>query len=147
MSSKILFISVLILTFFNHTLFAETLNVKKLSGSWHLRALDGNEVRKARAILEFDGQSMKISGFDGCNSINGLLTLDPQTKNYHSSALRTTRMACRGNIQRYVHQKIHNTLESSFIIRKEKKYGIEGITIKSSKHSLFFKRMGKDSWF
>ena len=89
---------------------------------------------------------MKIKGFDGCNSIGGLLTQDPKTKNY-STKLRTTRMACRSSLHSYVSQKMHQTLEAKFIIKKEKKYGIKGITLKSAKHELFFKKMGKDSLF
>ena len=127
-------------------LLAEAIDFKNLTGSWHLRAMDGKEVRKARAILEFDANSMKISGFDGCNSINGLLKQDPTNKNYYSK-LTSTRMACRGSLHRYVSHNLHQTLESRFIMSKEKKYGIHGLRIKSGKHELFFKKMGKDSLF
>jgi len=146
MSSKSLFITSLLFTLLSTHIFAESIHFKNLSGSWHLRVLDGKEVRKARAILEFDEGSMKIAGFDGCNSISGLLQEDPTTHNYHTK-LTSTRMVCRGSIHRYVSQNLHQTLESRFIIKKETKYGIKGITIKSNKHELFFKKMGKDSWF
>ncbi|WP_309496289.1 META domain-containing protein [Sulfurovum sp.] len=123
----------------------QSIDFNDLDGNWHLRALDGKEVRKARAILDFDSEKMKVSGFDGCNQITGTLKGDDR---HMSSKLIATRMACRESIHAYVSKKLHETIAEGFSIKEEEKYGIKGITLKSSKHELFFKRMGKEKgWF
>lgn len=135
-----------ILTFSTYPLAAKSIDMNTLSGNWHLRVMDGKEVRKARAILDFNTQEMLLSGFDGCNRITG--TLKKDVSNNLSAKLTTTKMACRGRIHTYVSQRLHETVNEGFSIKEDKKYGVEGITLKSSKHELFFKRMGKDSkWF
>lgn len=123
---------------------AESVDLGTLSGSWHLRVLDGGEVRKARAILDFNAKNMKLEGFDGCNRISGDLKQNTQTQQL-SAKLLSTRMACREKIHSYVSKKLQETISEGFSIKKETKYGIEGITIKSSTHELFFKRMGKEN--
>jgi heat shock protein HslJ len=99
------------------------------------------EVRKARAILDFDTKKMKLSGFDGCNRISGTLKINNNTN--FSSQLISTRMACRQNIQSYVSKRLHETVNEGFSITETKRYGVNGITIKSPSHDLFFGRMGK----
>ncbi|MCF6206594.1 MAG: META domain-containing protein [Sulfurovum sp.] len=120
---------------------AETVDLNDLSGDWHLRVLDGHEVRKARAILDFKPEKMSIEGFDACNRISGKLT--PIGNGSYKSRLKRTRMACRGNIHHYVSSRLIETIESGFTIKEETHYGIDGITIKSATHDLFFKRMGR----
>ena len=134
--------ALLILLLTTATLWAENIDLEKLSGSWHLRVLDGGEVRKARAILDFDAKKMKLSGFDGCNRITGNLIKD--TQQHLSAQLISTRMACRENIHRYVSKRLQETVSEGFSIKEEKKYGVEGITIKSATHELFFKRMERN---
>jgi heat shock protein HslJ len=134
--------SLLFLSLFATTLLSANINLSELSGSWHMRVMDGMEVRKARAILDFDAKKMRIDGFDSCNRIYGLLKENPQTKQLNTQ-LRTTRMECRGNMQRWVSKRLHETMSEGFSIKEEKKYGVEGITLKSAKHELFFKRMGR----
>ena len=127
-------------------LFAESINLDTLSGSWHLRIMDGMEVRKARAILDFDAKKMLLSGFDGCNRITGTLKKSPNQ--IYSAHLISTRMACREHIHNYVSKRLHETVSEGFNIKEDKKHGVEGITIKSAKHELFFKQMTKESkWF
>lgn len=133
----------IVLGFLTYPLQAEPVDISTLSGSWHLRTMDGNEVRKARAILEFDAKEMLLSGFDGCNQITGTLTHDTNSTAY-TTKLMTTKMACREHIHSYVSQKLHETIDEGFTLQEEEKYGIEGITLKSSKHELFFKKMGKE---
>jgi heat shock protein HslJ len=146
MSSKIMLLSATLFSLLTTQISAETIDLDKLSGSWHLRVMDGGKVSKARAILDFDATHMKLNGFDGCNRISGNLAKDVQE--HFSAQLISTRMACRENIHRYVSQRLHETVKEGFTIKKEEKYGIDGITIKSSKHELFFKRMeGKSNWF
>jgi heat shock protein HslJ len=132
-------------TLLTSSVLAETksIDLNTLSGNWHLRVLDGMEVRKARAILDFDTEKMKLSGFDSCNRIGGVLQKNSDT-NITVPMLMSTRMACRGNIHNWVSKRLHQTLEEGFSIKKEKKYGIEGITLKSPSHELFFKKMGKE---
>ena len=115
----------------------------ELDGAWHLRVMDGKEVRKARAILDFNMEKMKLSGFDSCNRIGGNLIKNSET-NITVPILRVTRMACRNHIHRWVSQRLHKILKEGYSIVKEKKYGIEGITLKSPSHELFFKRMQRD---
>jgi len=134
--------SLLFSSLFATTLLSANINLSELSGSWHMRVMDGMEVRKARAILDFDAKKMRIDGFDSCNRIYGLLKENPQTKQLNTQ-LRTTRMECRGNMQKWVSKRLHETMSEGFSIKEEKKYGVEGITLKSAKHELFFKRMGR----
>ena len=138
MHNKFLLFSLLL-----STLLSANTTLSELSGSWHMRVLDGMEVRKARAILDFDAKKMRVNGFDSCNRISGILTQNPQTQQL-STKLRTTRMACRGRIQKWVSKRLHETMSEGFSIKKETKYGVEGITLKSAKHELLFKRMGKE---
>jgi heat shock protein HslJ len=123
-------------------LHAKPIALEKLSGNWHLRVMDGMEVRKARAILDFDATKMHLSGFDGCNRING--TLEKNSSNIMRAKLMSTRMACRENIHRWVTTRLHETVNKGFSVNADTKYGVEGITLKSSEHELFFKRMERD---
>ena len=132
--------SLLFISLFSTTLLSANINLSELSGSWHMRVLDGMEVRKARAILDFDAKKMRVDGFDSCNRISGILKQNPQTKQL-STQLRTTKMACRGKMQKWVSKRLHETMREGFTIKEEKKYGVEGITLKSPSHELFFKRM------
>ena len=142
MPSKIILLSATLFSLLATQIAAESIDLDNLSGSWHLRVLDGGEVRKARAILDFDAKKMKLSGFDGCNRISGNLAKD--TKEHYSAQLLSTRMACRESIHSYVSKRLHETVSEGFSIKEEKRYGVEGITIKSAKHDLFFKRMKRD---
>jgi len=120
-------------------------DMSQFNGAWHLRVLDGMEVRKARAIVDFtfnDKQS-KFSGFDSCNRIVGMLKATSDTT-LSIPAISSTRMACRGKIHRWVSKRVQKTLGENFSIKEEEKHGLKGITIKSPTHELFFKRMQRD---
>ena len=124
---------------------ADTVDLSKLDGNWHLRIMDGKEVRKARAILDFNSKEMKISGFDACNQISGTLIKNSDLS--MSSQLRSTKMACRQPVHSYVSQRLHETMKEGFNITETTTNGVDGITLKSSKHTLFFGKMGDDSLF
>ncbi len=124
-------------------LFAGTQPLKDLSdldGNWHLRVMDGKEVRKARAILDFHSKSMVLEGFDGCNRMSG--KIQRTTEDRFFSKITSTRMACRQNIHRFVSKGLHTTIKEGFTVTEEKRFGVEGITLKSKHHDLFFKKMG-----
>ncbi len=123
------------------TLFAHTLVADDFNGAWHLRVMDGMEVRKARAILDFDMDKMKLSGFDACNRIDGTLVKNSDNS-MKTPMLMSTKMACRDNIHNWVSKRLHVTLKEGFSIKEDKKYGVQGITVKSPSHELFFKKMG-----
>ena len=118
----------------------ESIDLDELNGNWHLRTMDGKDVRAARAILDFDPKKMRLSGFDGCNSMSSQLIANSQTLS--SAKILDTNMACRESIHLYVRTKLHKTLKEGFSIAKTTRDGIDGITVKSSKHELFFKKMG-----
>ena len=122
-------------------LHAENIKPNELEGNWHLRVMDGYDVRKVRAIIEFKPEQMRIEGFDACNRIGGKLKRKPDGN--YTARLLSTRMACRGKSYRFVSKRLHETFAEGFNIKEEKRYGIDGITIKSMKHDLFFKRMGE----
>ena len=137
--------------FFRHTItmalfsilvWSQPVDFKKLNGTWHLRVMDGMEVRKARAILEFNINKMQLSGFDACNRIGGRLVKNAE-HNMTTPMLMSTKMACRGKIFNWVSKRLHETLKEGFDIKEEKKYGVQGITLKSPSHALFFKKMGR----
>ncbi len=128
-------------TLWTQNLTANDLN--NFNGNWHLRVMDGMEVRKARAILDFDMKKMKLSGFDACNRIGGALTKNSDT-NITAPMLMSTKMACREKIHNWVSKRLQETLREGFSLKEEKKYGVEGITLKSSSHELFLKKMERD---
>ena len=111
-----------------------------VNGNWHLRVLDGHNVQKARAILDFHSKQMIINGFDGCNRISGVLKTHGST--VFNSQLKSSRMGCRQNIHRYTSKRLKAAIKEGFTITRNTRYGIEGITIRSKHHDLFFKKMG-----
>jgi len=117
--------------------------INDFNGNWHLRVMDGMEVRKARAILNFNIDKMELSGFDSCNRIGGTL-LQTSENNISVPILRVTRMACRQSIHQWVSKRLHETLKEGFSIKVEQKYGVQGITLKSPSHELFLKRMQRE---
>jgi len=124
----------------------KTVDIDELQGNWHLRSMDGKDVRKARAILDFDPKQMKLNGFDGCNRLSSELQTNNNT--LVSTKLAATNMECREYIHSYVRYRLHKTMKEGFTVTESTQNGIKGITIKSSKHELFFKKMGKDrGWF
>jgi len=139
---KKIFIIGILATFATNYLLAETKTIKldELSGNWHLRIIDGMEVRKARAILDFDTKKMQLDGFDGCNRISGALKKTSATN--MTSQLASTKMACREPIHRYVRKRLHEAVKEGFSITEARRNGVDGITLKSPSHELFFKRMG-----
>ena len=115
MLKKKIFISTLLISLFSTIISADTITLDDLSdlnGNWHLRAMDGHEVRKARAILDFHAKQMMLSGFDGCNRFTGALIAN--SKSNFSSKLASTRMACRQSIHRYVSKRLHETINEGF---------------------------------
>lgn len=145
MFQKRIFILSILLSLSTSSLLAEknTVKLEELDGNWHLRIMDGMEVRKARAILEFDSKNMTISGFDGCNKISGNLVVVSDTN--MTSSLTSTKMECRKPIHAYASKNLHETLAEGFSITRTKTNGINGITIKSQNHELFFKKMGGEN--
>lgn len=134
LKGKTIVLAILII-FITHTLKANEFN-----GAWHLRVLDGMEVRKARAILNFDMDKMTLFGFDACNQIGGTLIKNSDV-NITIPILISTKMACRKNIHHWVRKCLHDTLKEGFSIKEEKKYGVQGMTLKSRSHELFLKKM------
>jgi heat shock protein HslJ len=120
---------------------SDTVSLSKLEGSWLLRTMDGYKVSQARAILDFNAKHNKIDGFDGCNRISGKLKLH-QNKRYFSK-LSIQEYECRGNLQRYVSKRLHQTMEEGFTIQRAKRKKEKGILVKSANHTLFFKKMGR----
>jgi len=143
MLNKRVFTVALLAALFTPYASAQTIDLDELNGNWHLRIMDGMEVRKARAILDFDSKKMTINGFDGCNRITGTLIVNNDTM---SSQLKATKRACRLSVQSYVSQRLHEVMKEGFTISETTTNGVEGITLKNPKHTLFFGRMGSDSF-
>lgn len=117
----------------------KSVDLDDLHGNWHLRSLDGKDVRNARAILDFDAKNMKLNGFDGCNRISS--ELKTNNKTLKSTKLATTRMGCRQYLHSYVRKRLHRTVKEGFTVTETTQNGVEGILVKGSKHELFFKWM------
>ena len=115
----------------------------KFNGNWHVRIIDGKDVRQARAILDLDLDAMRLSGFDACNRMEGRLIRQSE-EHIHAEELNTTHMACREPIHEWVRERLHKTMKEGFSINEEEKYGIKGATLKSQTHELFLKKMGED---
>jgi len=115
-------------------------DLSNVNGNWHLRVLDGHSVKKARAIIDFHAQQMVLDGFDGCNRISG--HLKTQGSNLFYAKLSSSRMACRQNIHRYTSKRVKAAIKEGFTITRGTRYGVEGITLRSKHHDLFFKKMG-----
>ena len=143
MIKKSIVVSTLFFLLSGSTLLAETVSKSDLddvNGNWHLRVADGHNVKKARAIVDFHAEQMILEGFDGCNRISGHLKVAGDSTFY--SKLHSSRMACRQNIHRYASKRVKAVIKEGFSITKGTRYGIEGITLKSKHHDLFFKKMG-----
>ena len=140
---KKIFILALFISLSTNYLHAETktIDLDELNGNWHLRIMDGMEVRKARAILDFDTTKMQLSGFDGCNRISGALKKTSDTN--MTSQLASTRMACRQSIHSWVSKRLHETVKEGFSVTEATRNGVDGITLKSPSHELFFGKMGE----
>ncbi len=134
-------ITTLLLSLSTSYLTAQTKSVDldDIDGNWHVRTMDGKEVRKARAILDFDAKHMRLSGFDGCNPISGELKRSADTRIF--SNISATPSECRQSIHRYVRKRLHKTVKEGFTVTKAKQNGVEGILIKSASHELFLKWM------
>ncbi|WP_373032208.1 META domain-containing protein [Sulfurovum sp.] len=117
----------------------KSVDLDDLHGNWHLRTVDGKDVRKARAILDFDAKNMRLNGFDGCNRVSSELKTNNET--LISTKLATTKMGCRQSIHSYVRTRLHKTMKEGFTVTEATKNGVDGIVVKSSKHELFFKWM------
>ena len=115
----------------------------KFNGNWHVRIIDGKDVRQARAILDLDLDAMRLSGFDACNRMEGRLIRERE-EHILAEELSTTRMACRESIHMWVRGALHQMIKEGFTIKEEEKYGIKGLTLKSPKHELFLKKMGEE---
>ena len=133
-----LFVSLLSTNTFADLLTKDSLN--SIKGNWHLRVIDGHDVKKARAILDFHPEQMIINGFDGCNRISGYLKAHSDT--VFNAELRKSRMACRQAIHRYASKRLNAAIKEGFTITEGERYGMEGITLRSKHHDLFFKKMG-----
>ena len=138
MIAKKLFLISLISTLFLSA--SGSVSLRSLDGSWLLRTVDGYKVSKARAILDFSAKHQKIDGYDGCNRIEGKLNL--HTDNRYSSKLTTYRYECRNSTKRFVSKRLHQAISEGFTIQKAKLKGEKGILLKSTHHTLFFKKMG-----
>ncbi|HEO97858.1 MAG: META domain-containing protein [Campylobacterales bacterium] len=121
-----------------------TLLQNKLNGNWHVRVIDGKDVRQARAILDLDLDEMKLSGFDACNRMEGRL-IRKSEESILAQELSTTYMACRESIHMWVRGRLHQMMKEGFTIKEEEKYGIRGLTLKSPTHELFLKKMGEEN--
>jgi heat shock protein HslJ len=142
--NKKMFITTLMSSIFATTMMAGSTPVKNLNeikGTWHLRVMDGKEVRKARAIIEFHPSQKMIEGFDGCNRFSGKIKRASQNRFFTKA--KSTRMACRQNIHRFVSQRLLVTIQEGFTVTEAKRYGVTGITVKSKSHDMFFKKMGE----
>ena len=117
----------------------QSIDLDDLHGNWHLRTMDGKDVRKARAILDFDAKNMKLNGFDGCNPMSS--ELKTNNKTIKSTKLSTKKNGCRQSIHSFVRKRLHKTVKEGFTVTKAKQKGTDGILIKGSKHELFFKWM------
>ena len=137
LKKSILIVLMILLT---QTLFAKV----HINGNWHVRVMDGMEVRKARVILDFDITHMKLFGFDGCNRIEGKLVRISEINMYVPTLLRT-RMACRTHLHSWASQRLQEILKEGFYIKQTRKYGVNGIIIRSLNHELFLKKMGESS--
>lgn len=144
MLKKTVWIAALFAVLYTPSVSAEAIDLDELDGNWHLRIMDGMEVRKARTILDFDSKKMTVSGFDGCNRITGTLIVNNDTM---SSQLKITKRACRLSVQAYVSRRLHEVMKEGFSVSETTTNGVEGITLKNPKHTLFFGRMGGDSLF
>ncbi|RUM77330.1 MAG: hypothetical protein DSZ12_00400 [Sulfurovum sp.] len=133
----------LLFSFFTILLTQISFAMPQINGNWHIRVIDGMDVRKARAILDFDMNKSKLTGFDGCNRISATLVNFTKQAIYTPNLL-STNMACRTAVHTWTRKRLHETLKESFYIKKETKYGIEGITIKSVHHELFLKKMARN---
>lgn len=70
-------------------------NLNTLNGAWTIQEIDGTKRLDDKVRLVIDIQELRIHGNSGCNTINGLIVLDP-TKDYaiQFQQIASTRMMC-----------------------------------------------------
>ena len=56
-------------------LHAKPVDLNDLAGDWHLRIMDGYDVRKTRAILDFQPQKMKLAMIPCHSPINTIVVI------------------------------------------------------------------------
>jgi len=103
-----------------------------LNDIWVLETLHGepvgnNDFGRERPRLEFNRESMRVTGTTGCNSLTGKYTARKDVISF--GAMITTKMACEGTGE----ATFLKTLESvnRFSIRDLKLYLAEGNTVKA----------------
>lgn len=70
-------------------------NFDFLNGTWHIAAIENDEINDPEMNIVIDIDELKIHGNTGCNIFNGIIDIDMETVNtinFHD--IITTRMAC-----------------------------------------------------
>ncbi|MBS3954741.1 MAG: META domain-containing protein [Methylomicrobium sp.] len=80
-----------------------------LDGNWTVRYVAGKEIQDVSPELNFDTTKGTLTGSDGCNRINGPITMqDGRLK----AKVISTRMACTNETARAASQEINNLLSN-----------------------------------
>ncbi|AZN35087.1 META domain-containing protein [Iodobacter ciconiae] len=73
-------------------------------GEWNIIKVNDKAISSdSRAILVFDAQTMRITGFDGCNRVMGSLKDENQQL---KGMLASTKMACMGDENRTISRAV-----------------------------------------
>lgn len=83
--------------------------VGKLDGEWAVMYVAGKKLEGVRPELKFDSSARTVSGFDGCNRINGTFTFDGDRLRARTAS---TRMACTSDAARQASREINDVLSN-----------------------------------
>ena len=81
----------------------------KLGGSWVVRHVAGKDLAGVRPELTFDTSKGTITGFDGCNRINGTFAFEGDRLKAKTAS---TRMACPNDPAHEASAAIHDLLNN-----------------------------------
>lgn len=83
--------------------------VAKLDGEWAVMYVGGKKLEGVRPELKFDSAKRAVSGFDGCNRLNGSFTFEGERLRAKTAS---TRMACPNDTARQASAEIHELLSN-----------------------------------
>ena len=111
---------------------------RKLEGTWQVLLVDGKKLEGERKPeLVFDTRNNTVSGFDGCNRINGSFSFD---KGLLKAKTVSTRMACTSDEARQASAAIAELFAHGGEAVEMTMFGAHVVMIKNAKAEI---RMGK----
>ncbi len=106
---------------------SETLG--KLEGSWVVKYVAGKELEGVRPELTFDTAKGALTGFDGCNRLNGTFAFEADRLKAKTAA---TRMACPNEAARQASAAINDLINNGAEVIETAIYGVRVLMMRNA---------------